>query len=58
MGMQKCFLVPLRDVIKAVHLSCNFSSVVSKTFLKPNVLFLLPLEKSKHAEAELRSQKE
>lgn len=58
MGMQKCYLVPLRDVIKAVHLPCNFSFLVSKTFLKPNALFVLPLEKSKHTETELTSQKE
>lgn len=42
MRTQKCFLVPLRDVIKAVHFSCNFSFAVSKAFLKPNILFVLP----------------
>lgn len=44
MGMQKCYLFPLRDVIKAVHFSCNFS-FVSEAFLKPNILFLLPFRK-------------
>ena len=41
MGMQKCYLVPLRDVIKAVH----FSFVVSEAFWKPNILFVLPFRK-------------
>lgn len=45
MGMQKCYLVPLRDVIKAVHFSCNFSFVVSQAFLKPNIVFVLPFRK-------------
>ena len=45
MGMWKCYLIPLRDIIKAVHFSCNFSFVVSKAFLKPNILFVLPFRK-------------
>lgn len=54
-GMQKCCLVSLRDVIKAVHFSCNFLFVVSEVFLKPNILFVLPFRKER-AYTELISQ--
>lgn len=47
MGTQKCYRIPLRDVIKAVHFSCNFSFVVSEAFLKPNILFVLPFRKER-----------
>lgn len=53
MGMQKCYPVPMREVINDVHSPRNFSFVVSETFLKPNILFLLPFGKEHRHIAEI-----
>lgn len=51
--MQKCYPVPMREVINDVHSPRNFSFVVSETFLKPNILFLLPFGKEHRHIAEI-----